>query len=104
MYACSITHVGVMNPRINDGGLPLGASCDNRHHDRCPGDIDGGIPISVIGIPTLDTTEASLTLAVLFCTMPTGRARPGRVARVDGVQWDASKSGFVGKELTELPK
>jgi hypothetical protein len=93
-----------MNPRITDGGLQLGASCRNRHHDRCPSDIDGGISISVIGIAALDTTEASLTLAVLFGTVPAHMARLRRVAGINGVQWHTCKSRFVGKKHTQLPE
>src|SRR2546428_821896 len=109
------TWLRVMNPRINDGGLSLllranlitsrsTTERDNRHHDRCPRDIDSGIPISVIGMATLDTTKSGLTLAVRFCTVATHMARSRRVARVNRVQWDTSKSSLVGKELTQLSK
>jgi len=87
----------VMNPRLKRGGLPLGASRDSRHHDRCPGDIDGGVPISVIGIATVDTTEGGLALAVLFRTMATRAARARRMAGVNGMQWHTGKSRLVGK-------
>ena len=93
-----------MNPRMNDGGLQLSASCCNWPHDIGHRDVERGIPISVIGMAALDTTEASLTLAVRFCAMATGMARPGRVARVYQAQWHASKSGLVGKKETELPE
>ena len=104
-----------MNPHINDGGLslPLRAELsisrstterDNRHHDRCPRDIDSGIPISVIGVAARDTTKSGLTLAVRFCTVAAHMARARRVARVNRVQWDTSKSGLVGKKCPELSK
>jgi hypothetical protein len=75
---------------------------DNRPHDGGLGYVDGSIPVSVTGEAALDTTENSLALAVRFCTVPTSRARLGRVAWVDRMQWDASKSGFVREEETEL--
>jgi hypothetical protein len=104
-----------MNPRINDGGLSLPLRTDlslsrstterdNRHHDRCPRDIDSGIAISVIGMAARDTTESGLTLAVRFGTVAAHMARARRVARVNRVQWDTSKSGLVGKKFPELPK
>ena len=71
---------------------------DKRHHDRCPRDIDGGVPISVLGI------AAGLTLAVRFCTVPAGVARSRCVTRVYEMQWDTSKSSLVGQEETELPE
>ena len=94
----SLGHFAVMNPRINDGGLslPLRANLiasrstterDNRHHDRCPRDIDRGVPISVIGVAARDTTESGLTLAVRFCTVAALATSTGRVARVNCVQW-----------------
>jgi hypothetical protein len=96
-----------MNPRINDGSLslPLHANLilsrstterDNRHHDRCPRDIDSGVPISVIGVAARDTTKSGLTLAVRFCRVAAHMARARRVARVNRVQWHTSKSGLVG--------
>ena len=104
-----------MNPRIHDGGLSLPLRTDlsrsrstterdNRHHDRCPRDIDRGIPISVIGMAARDTTKGGLTLAVRFCTVAAYMARARRVARVNRVQWDTGKSGLVGKKFPELPK
>ena len=36
--------------------------------------------------------------------MPTLLARTRRIARIDRMQRDTRKSGFVGKERTELPK
>ena len=102
-------------PRIHDGGLSLSLRTDliasrsttgrdNRHHDRCPRYVHGSVPISVIGVAALDTTESGLTLAVRFCTVAAHMARARRVARVNRVQWDTSKSGLVGEKLTELPK
>src|SRR5712692_3046786 len=73
----------VMNPRMNDGGLQLGASCCNRHHDRCPGDIDSGVDVSVHRHAALLTDKGGLTLAVRFCTVATHMARPGRIAWVN---------------------
>ena len=104
-----------MNPRINDGGLSLPLRTDlmisrstterdNRHHDRCPRDIDSGIDVSVHRMTALDTTEGGLTLAVRFCTVATRATRTRRVAGINGMQWYASKSRLVGKELTELSK
>ena len=87
-----------MNPRMNNGGLQLGASCHNRPHDIGPGDIDSGIPISVIRVPAGLTDKGSLTLAVLFGTVTAHMARARRVAWVYQVQWDTCKSSFVGKE------
>ena len=85
-------------------GLRLGASCCNRHIDWCPRDIDSAYDVSVHRQAACDTTKGGLTLAVLFCTVPIGRARSRRVARVYRMQWHASKSSLVGKELTQLPK
>jgi hypothetical protein len=80
--------------------LHLGASRCNRPHDLGPRDSDGGVPISVISIAAVDTTEGGLTLAVLFCTVSTPATRPRRIARVDGVQWHACKSCLIRKEQT----
>ncbi len=85
-----------MNPRIHDGGLQLGASCRNWPHDIGHRDIDGGIPISVIGIAAGLTDKGSLTLAVLFCTVSAHMAHPRRVTWVHQVQWDTGKSSLVG--------
>ena len=104
-----------MNPRINDGGLSLPLRTDlsisrstterdNRHHDRCPRDIDSGVPISVIGVAASLTDKGGLTLAVRFCTVAAHMARARRVARVYRMQWYASKSRLVGKKFPELPK
>ena len=93
-----------MNPRINDGGLQLGASCRNRHHDRCPRDIDSSVSISVIGIAALNTAEGGLTLAVLFGTVSAHMARLRRVAGINSMQWDTCKRSLVGKEQTQLPE
>ena len=98
----TVSHV--MNPWLKRRGLHLGASRCNRHHDRCPGDIESGVPISVIGISALLTNKGSLTLAVLFCTVAAHMARFRRVGRVHCVQWDTSKSSLVLKKETELPK
>ncbi len=78
--------------------------CCNRHIDWCPRDIDSAYDVSVHRQAACDTTKGGLTLAVLFCTVPTGRARSRRVALVQRVQWHAGKSSLVGKELTQLPK
>ena len=93
-----------MNPRMNDGGLQLSASCCNWPHDIGHRDIERGIPISVIGMAALNATEDGLTLAVLFYAVAARMTCPGRVARVYRVQWHASKNGLVGKERTKLPK
>jgi hypothetical protein len=93
-----------MNPMHKCRGLQLGASCNNRHHDRCPRDIDRGIPISVIGLPALHTTENGLTLAVLFCTVAAGATRTGRIAGVYHAQWHTCKSSLIGEKETELPE
>ena len=113
--AMQCRQLDVMNHRIHDGGLSLllrtdlmisrsTTERDNRHHDRCPRDIDRGVPISVISIAARDTTESGLTLAVRFCTVATRATRTRRVAGINGMQWYASKSRLVGKELTELSK
>ena len=104
-----------MNPRIHDGGLSLPLRTDlsrsrstterdNRHHDRCPRDIDRGIPISVIGMAAGLTDKGGLTLAIGLITVSTFATRSRRLARVYQVQWDAGKSGLVGKERPELSK
>src|SRR6266566_7813277 len=50
-----------MNPLINDGGLQLGASCCNRPLDWFgPRDIDGGVPISVLGMSTTSHNKTRL--------------------------------------------
>jgi hypothetical protein len=92
-----------MNPMPKGRGLSLGASCDNRHHDRCPGDIYSSIDVSVHRHAAAHTTEMGLTLAVLFCTVSTGTTRARRIGRVDRMQWHTGKSGLIGKEETELP-
>ena len=56
-------------PRLKRRGLQLGASRYKRLHDGSPGNILGGVPISVLGMTALDTTEGGLTLAVGFLTM-----------------------------------
>ena len=71
---------------------------------RGPGYVDSSIDVSVTAMPTSLTEEGSLTLAVLFCTVPTSRARSRRVTWVDRLQWDTGKGGLVGKERTELTK
>ena len=104
-----------MNPMAEARGLSLplrtdliasrsATERDNRHHDRCPRDIDGGVPISVIGVAALDTAKGGLTLTVRFCTVAAHMARARRVAWIDGVQWDTCKSRLVGEEFTKLPK
>ena len=96
-----------MNPRRNDGGLSLSLRTDLRAcrsttgrnnwlHDGSHSDIDGGIPISVLGVAAGLTDKAGLTLAVRFCTVAAHMARPRRVARVYRVQWDTCKSSLVG--------
>jgi hypothetical protein len=98
-----------MNPIAEARGLSLSLRADliasrsttgrdNRLHDGSPGFVYCGIAISVITMSTVDTTEGSLTLAVLFCTVDTDATRTRRVARVNRMQWDASKSRFVGEE------
>src|SRR5258708_36225344 len=77
---------------------------DNRPHDFGPGYVYRGIAISGIAMSTVDTTEASLTLTVLFCTVVTDATRPGCVGWVNGMQCDASKSSFVGEKETQLRK
>ena len=104
-----------MNPRRNDGGLSLSLRTDlracrsttgrnKRHHDGSHSDSDGGIAISVPGVAARLTDKAGLTLAVRFCTVAALATRPRRIVRVYRVQWNASKSGLVGQEETELPK
>ena len=61
---------------------------DNRHHDRCPRDVYGGVPISVIGVAASLAEKRGLTLAVRFGTVAARATRTGRVARVYRVQWD----------------
>ena|SRR5438105_1332319 len=94
-----------MNPRINDGGLQLGASCCNRPLDWFgPRDILGGVPISVLGMSALDTTKRGLTLAVGFLAMSADATRPRGVGRVNDVEQHTGKRGLIGKELTQLSK
>ncbi len=104
-----------MNPRRNDGGLSLSLRTDLRAcrsttgrnnwlHDGSHSDIDGSIPISVLGVAAGLTDKDGLTLAVRFCTVAALATRAGRIARVYRVQWHACKSGLVGQEGTELPK
>src|SRR5947209_15613323 len=94
-----------MNPRLKGGGLQLGASRCNRLHDwYSPRDILGGVSISVVAIAALLTDKAGLTLAVLFRTVSAHMARLRRVARVNQMQWHASKSSLIGEERTELTK
>ena len=50
------------------------------------------------------TEKGSLTLAVLFCTMPTFATSTRRVAGVNGVQWDTCQSSFIREEETQLPE
>src|SRR6266849_1671784 len=77
---------------------------DNRHHDRCPRYVNGGVPISVISVAARLTDKGGLTLAVRFCRVSTLATRTRRIARVYCMQWYASKSGLVGEELTQLSK
>jgi hypothetical protein len=67
-----------------------------------PRDIDGGIPISVIGMAAGLTDKGGVTLAIGLITVSTFATRSRRIARVYRVQWYAGKSGLVGKERTEL--
>ncbi len=71
-----------MNPRMNDGGLQLGASCCNRLHDRSPRDVDGSVPVSIATKATLDALKNGLTLAVGFLAVSTHATRPRRIGRV----------------------
>src|SRR5438874_10626710 len=98
-----------MNPRLNDGGLSLSLRTDlrasrsttgrdNRHHDRCPGDVYRGIAISVISIATLLADKASLGLSVLLCAVTAHMARSRRVAWIYQVQRHPSKSRLIGKK------
>ena len=95
-----------MNPRIHDGGLSLplrtdlilsrtATGRDNRHHDRCPGYVNGSVPISVLGMAALDTAKSGLALAVRFGTVATLATRTGRIAWVNRMQWDTCQSGFI---------
>ena len=77
---------------------------NNRLHDFSPGDIDGGIAISVIGVATGLTNKGGLTLAILFGTVSAFATRARRIAWVYRVQWDTCKSSLVGKKETELRK
>jgi hypothetical protein len=77
---------------------------DNRPHDFGPGYVYRGIAISVIAMSTVDTTKGSLTLPVLFCTVFTDTTHPGCGGWINGMQWDASKSSFVGEKETQLRK
>ncbi len=100
-----------MNPR--GLSLPLHARLnvsrqaterDNRHHDGCPSNVDGGIDVSVHRCRAGDALKAGLTLAVLFGTVAAGTTRSRRVARVYRVQGDTSKRGLVGEKETQLPE
>ena len=104
-----------MNPRMNDGGLSLPLRTDlsvsrsttgrdNRLHDGSPGDIDGGVAISVLSMSTGLTDKGGLTLAVRFGTVSTLATGARRVARVYRVQGDTSKSSLVGEKETQLSK
>ncbi len=93
-----------MNPTAQAGGLQLGASCDNRLHDRSPGYVDRSVPISRGSEPAPDAFEISLALPIGLLAMPTLLARTRRIARVDRMQRDTRKSGFIGKERTKLSK
>ena len=108
LYSIVVTHSNdiwfVMNPSPEGRGLQLGTPYCNRHHDRCPGDIDGGVDVSIHRMSAGLTTEMSLTLAVRFCTVSAHATRTRCVARINRVQWDARESGLVGKEGTELSK
>ncbi len=55
-------------------------------------------------MPALDTTEAGLTLTVLFCTVPTLATRSRCVSWVNRMQGDTGKFSLIGKEETELSK
>src|SRR6059058_3926047 len=104
----SIPYDGVIyghEPRgLKPSGLHLGASRCKRLHDGSPRDIESGVPISVTGVATLHTTKRGLGLAVGFRTVSTSATRARRIARIDRMQWHASKSSLVGKEQTQLPK
>src|SRR6266700_1869981 len=89
---------------LKPSGLHLGASRCKRLHDDSPRDIESGVPISVTGVATLHTTKRGLGLAVGFRTVSTCATRARRMARIDRMQWHASKSSLVGKEQTQLSK
>jgi len=104
-----------MNPMAEARGLSLSLRTslivsreatgrDNRLHDNSPGYVYSGIMISVVAMSALDTTERSLTLAVLFCTVSALATSTRRVAWVNRVQWHAGKNCFIGEELTQLSK
>src|SRR5258708_40164200 len=92
---CTQRHWAVMNPWLKRKGLHLGASRCNRHHDRCPGDIDSSIDVSVTRKTALDTDKRGLTIAVLFRTVTAHMTRPRRVTWVNQVQWYTSKSSLI---------
>jgi hypothetical protein len=69
-----------------------------------PRDIYSRVPVSVAAETTLDALKVSLALAIGFLAMTAYRAGPRRVTRINEMQTHAGKSGFVGKEATELPK
>ena len=67
-------------------------------------DIDGSVPISVLGMAALDTAKSGLALAVRFGTVAALATRTGRIAWVNRMQWDTCQSSFIGEELTQLSK
>src|SRR5437660_12625362 len=83
--------------------MALGESRWKKLDYRSPRDIENGVPISVTGVATLHTTKRGLGLAVRFRTVSTSATRARRIARIDRMQWHASKSSLVGKEQTQLP-
>ena len=103
-----------MNPRMNMGIcsyplpeptiVPSVLRTRNRLHDGSPGDVDSGVPISVIGVATGLTDKGGLTLAVGLFAVSTATTRSTGVTRVYRRQPDPCQSSLILKKETELPE
>jgi hypothetical protein len=91
-----------MNPRMNAGGLQLGASCYYRPHDWRPGNVYRGIDVGITAETALLTEKGGLGLAIRFFAMSALTARAGRIARVNQFDLNANPSSLVTDKLPKL--
>src|SRR5262249_4048930 len=61
-----------------------------------------GVVVRVRSKATSLAKERLLRLPIGLLTMPTARARPAGVSRVDQMHWHAGPACFVGEELAQL--
>ena len=86
-------------------GLQLGASCCNRPHDCFgPRDIDSSVDVGIATEAASLAFKFGLTLTVRFLAASTLTTGTRRVAGINCMEWNTSKSGLIGEELTQLSK